>query len=131
MPTLLALANLGSPAGIEGEDLSRPEPTDELSFASATKHREGVHAVRNERYKLILDGQTGSASLFDLEADPCEYRDVSAENEAEVQRLLGLLSRHIDQARRSRLHPESAVIPEEIRERLESLGYLTERKEEK
>jgi arylsulfatase A-like enzyme len=131
MPTLLALANLGSPAGIEGEDLSRPEPTDELSFASATKHREGVHAVRNERYKLILDGQTGSASLFDLEADPCEYRDVSAENEAEVQRLLGLLSRHIDQARRSRLRPESAVIPEEIRERLESLGYLTERKEEK
>jgi hypothetical protein len=29
------------------------------------------------------------------------------------------------EGRRHRLQPESAVIPEEIRKRLESLGYLT------
>lgn len=128
MPTLLALANVDAPKGIEGEDLLGAERTDEASFSAATKHREGVHAVRTERYKLISDGKTGTVSLFDLEADPGEYRDIASENEAEKRKLLGLLSQHIEQARRSRLHPESAVIPEEIRKRLESLGYLKETK---
>ncbi len=125
MPTLLALARLDAPAGIEGRDLLGSDATDEPSFSAVTKHREGVHAVRADGYKLILDGKTGSVSLFDLEAG--EYRDTAAENYAEAQKLLGLLSRHIDEARRTRLHPESEVIPDEIRKRLESLGYLTER----
>lgn len=128
MPTLLALAKVDPPEGVEGEDLLVAGGIDEATFVSATKHREGVHAVRTERYKLILDGKTGSASLFDLETDPAEYRDLASENQEEVKKLLGLLSRHVDEARRSRLDPESAVIPEELRKRLESLGYLTERK---
>ena len=128
MPTLLALANVDAPEGIEGQDLLGAEGKDEASFSAATKHREGVHAVRSARYKLIFDAKTGTGSLFDLESDPGEYRDVASENEAEKRKLLGLLSQHIEQARRSRLHPESAVISEEIRKRLESLGYLKETK---
>jgi membrane-anchored protein YejM (alkaline phosphatase superfamily) len=128
MPTLLALANVDVPEGIEGGDLLASGKIDETSFASATKHREGVHALTTERYKLIFDGKTGSVSLFDLETDPGEYRDIASENEGEARKLLGLLSRHIERARRFRLRPESAVIPEEIRKRLESLGYLTETK---
>lgn len=128
MPTLLALANVDAPEGIEGEDLLGAEGTDKPSFSAATKHREGVHAVRTARYKLIFDAKTGTVALFDLEADPGEYRDIAPENEAEKRKLLGLLSQHIERARRSRLHPESAVIPEEIRKRLESLGYLKETK---
>ena len=128
MPTLLALANVDVPEGIEGRDLLGADATDEVSFSAATKHREGVHAVRTARYKLIFDGKTGSVSLFDLEADPREYRDVASENEEEARKLLGLLSRHIEKGHRSRLRPESAVIPDEMRKRLESLGYLTETK---
>jgi membrane-anchored protein YejM (alkaline phosphatase superfamily) len=126
MPTLLALANVDVPAGIEGEDLFGSSAADEASFSAATKHREGVYSLRTESHKLIFDGKTGSVSLFDLEADPGEYQDVAAANEAEARQLLGLLSRHIEECRRSRLRPESAVIPDEIRRRLESLGYLTE-----
>jgi arylsulfatase A-like enzyme len=128
MPTLLALANVDAPEGIEGEDLLGPDATDEASFSAATKHREGVHAVRTERYKLIFDGKTGSVSLFDLEADPGEYRDIASEKAVEAQKLLALLSRHIEESRRFRLHPQNAIIPDEIRKRLESLGYLKKTK---
>ncbi len=106
----------------------RSRAADGASYSAATKHREGVYALRNERYKLIFDSKTRAISLFDLEADPGEYRDIAAAREVEAQRLLGLLSRHIEDSRRSRLRPESAVIPEEMRKRLESLGYLTETK---
>jgi arylsulfatase len=125
MPTLLALAKVPVPEGVEGRDLFASEEADALSFASATKHREGVQALRTDRYKLILDGKSGAVSLFDLEADPSEYRDIASENEAEARKLLGILSRRMAEGRRHRLQPESAVIPEEIRKRLESLGYLT------
>jgi arylsulfatase A-like enzyme len=128
MPTLLALADADVPESIEGTDLLGAGAANEASFSAAAKHREGVYAVRTARYKLIFDAKTGTVSLFDLEADPGEYRDIASENEAEKRKLLGLLSRHIEKARRSRLHPESAVIPEEIRKRLESLGYLKETK---
>jgi arylsulfatase A-like enzyme len=128
MPTLLALANSNVPEGVEGTSLLETGGSDQPTFSAATKHREGVYALRTERRKLIFDGKTGAVSLFDLSADRGEYRDVAAENDAEAQSLLGVLSRHIEQARRSRLRPENAVIPEDIRKRLESLGYLTESK---
>jgi arylsulfatase A-like enzyme len=126
MPTLLALANADLPEGIEGRSLLATDDSDRPTFSAATKHREGVHALRTGRHKLIFDGKTGSVSLFDLSADRGEYRDLAAENEADARSLLGILSRHIEKARRSRLRPENAVIPEDIRKRLESLGYLTE-----
>jgi arylsulfatase A-like enzyme len=128
MPTLLALASADPPRGVDGRDLFAAGATSAASFSAATKHREGVRAVRTERYKLILDGKTGAASLFDLVADPAEYHDVAASSEAQTKELLTLLSRHIDEAGRSRLRPESAAIPDEIRKRLEALGYLTETK---
>jgi membrane-anchored protein YejM (alkaline phosphatase superfamily) len=128
MPTLLALADVEAPEGVEGEDLLAFDGSDGPTFSAATKHREGVYALRTERYKLIFDGKTGSVSLFDLSADPGEYRDIASENEAEARNLLGVLSRHIEDARGSRLDPESADIPDEIRKRLEALGYLTESK---
>jgi arylsulfatase A-like enzyme len=125
MPTLLGLANVEVPPGVEGVD--RMAKASETTFSAATKHREDVHAVRTDRRKLILDGKTGSASLFDLEADPREYRDISKDNVAETENLLGLLSRHLEKSRRSRLSPRNQAIPEDIRKRLESLGYLREK----
>jgi arylsulfatase A-like enzyme len=124
MPTLLALANVDLPEEIEGRDLMSADQSESAVFSAATKHREGVHAVRNGRYKLIRDGRTGTHALFDLAADPAEYRDIARENEAEAARLLGLLMQHIEAARRGRLRPENADIPEEIRRRLEALGYF-------
>ncbi len=125
MPTLLALANVAAPEGVEGSDLLSSAEKENRTFSAATKHREGVHAVRTDRYKLIFDAKTGAVALFDLVADPAEYRDVSSQNTDDAQRLLGLLTRHIEEARRGRLRPENADIPQEIRRRLEALGYLT------
>ncbi len=132
MPTLLALAKVAAPEGVEGTDLLSSSEYENRTFSAATKHREGVHAVRTSRHKLIFDARTGAVALFDLKADPAEYRDVASKNEAEAERLLGLLRRHIEEARRGRLRPGNADVPEEIRRRLEALGYLGEaRREEK
>jgi arylsulfatase A-like enzyme len=126
MPTLLTMANAPLPDGIAGRDLFRTDAGEEASFAAATKHREGVSALRTERYKLVLDGRTGSVSLFDLASDPFEYEDVAAENEAETRSLLDRLTRHLERARLSRFRTESAPVPDDIRRRLEALGYLSE-----
>ena len=132
MPTLLALASAHAPEGVQGEDLlgveapDTPDARDRPTPSAATQHREGVHALRTDRYKLIFDEITGSASLFDLASDPFEYQDVAADNETETRHLLGLLTRHLERTRRSRLRPESAPVPDDVRRRLEALGYLTE-----
>jgi arylsulfatase A-like enzyme len=130
MPTLLALAKVEAPDGLEGRDLMGPEDAASATFAAATKHREGVHSVRKGRYKLIRDGRTGTESLFDVEADSAEYRDVASVKKSEAERLSSLLARHIERSRGARLHPEMADIPEEIRKQLEALGYLTETRPE-
>jgi hypothetical protein len=114
--------------GLFGHRQNQALTTGVLPAEAVTKHREGVHAVRTDRYKLIFDGKTGSVSLFDLEADPGEYRDIASEKAVEAQKLLALLSRHIEESRRFRLHPQNAIIPDEIRKRLESLGYLKKTK---
>jgi arylsulfatase A-like enzyme len=130
MPTLLRLANADPPEGLEGRDLLGTDESESATFAAATKHREGVYSVREGRYKLMRDGKTETSALFDLATDPAEYRDVAAEHVAEANRLLGVLTRHITESRRARLQTETATIPEDIRKRLEALGYLTEPKRE-
>ncbi len=138
MPTLLSAAGIDVPPAVEGTDLSslllvgderegekRDGPSSLFAtISTATKHREGVYAVRTERYKLIFDTQTGSASLFDLASDPGEYRDLSSKNGAQVRELERLLSRHLSDARARALSPENAPIPDALQKRLESLGYL-------
>lgn len=138
MPTLLAMAGVKAPPGAEGRDLSprllagvevgsddsHNGPPSFTTISMATKHREGVYAVRTERYKLILDSESGVASLFDLATDPGEYRDLSSTDEARVRGLERLLSRHLADARTRALSPELTSIPDALQKRLESLGYL-------
>jgi arylsulfatase A-like enzyme len=133
MPTLLSAAGVTIPPDAEGRDLSpllpgtkhTPEaPPPFATISTATKHREGVYAVRTERYKLIFDSRSGYASLFDLVADPGEYRDLASTDEARVRELERLLSRHLTESRARALSPESAPIPDALQKRLESLGYL-------
>ncbi|MFM2244598.1 MAG: Choline-sulfatase [Pseudomonadota bacterium] len=81
-PTLLALLEQPVPAGLDGQSLlpmMRGEEPGRVAFAE-TDYRLFVHrrAIREGRYKLVLDLQDGERRLFDLEADPLEQRDISS-----------------------------------------------------
>jgi hypothetical protein len=81
--------------------------------------------VRDERFKLVRTGGR-SDSLFDLEEDPREAQDVSAEHPGEVARLRAALDRELGSwptwgGTGADLSDEHT---EEIERHLADLGYL-------
>ncbi len=98
MPTLLAAADLPVPVAVQGHDLfgeRSPDAPAALAFAE-TRTRSaklsGAQLGRNEegwleervalfdgRYRLLVDLATGAQRLYDLERDPGETQDVSAD----------------------------------------------------
>ncbi len=83
-----------------------------------------LRCVRDGRFKLLETGDEQRA-LFDLERDPGEERDVSAEHPAEVARLAAALER--ERASWDETDVEHGLTPEqeaEIERRLADLGYL-------
>ena len=131
MPTLATLAGIEPPGGLQGRDQStlidgggsRNLP----SFSTATKHRRGVYSIRDARYKLIYDATSRSSSLFDLESDPGEYRDLADDEPEKTEELLRHLAAYFeDNTRQDASAPELAPVPGELRKALEALGYLSQ-----
>ena len=130
MPTLATLAGIEPPGGLQGRDQStlidgggsRNLP----SFSTATKHRRGVYSIRDARYKLIYDATSRSSSLFDLESDPGEYRDLADDEPEKTEELLRHLAAYFeDNTRQDASAPELAPVPGELRKALEALGYVS------
>ncbi len=93
LPTFAAMAGADAPAGrIDGHDISAilkgetesPTPYDAFYYYRGYELR----AVRSGRWKLHTDG-----TLYDLEADISESKDVANNNEEIAARLSGLLDR--------------------------------------
>jgi len=61
-----------------------------------------VGAIRQGRWKLVLEDER-VRGLFDLEADPCETRDLSASHPAEMSALRGELARWDADVRRANM----------------------------
>ncbi|MDY7096289.1 MAG: sulfatase [Acidobacteriota bacterium] len=150
-PTMLEVAGLPVPEDFGGTSLLAPPPEDSTRdsaayfqnprYDSGARERrmerrerlssvagdelrpvfEGeVVGVRTGRWKLIV-GQHGLQKLFDLEADPAELQDVSAEHPEVLDDLRRRIKAWIV------AHPVAEGGPEEIDEELEktlrSLGY--------
>ena len=88
-PTLCELCGLDAPASVEGMSLA-PALADPASPTRGTLYHAFMHlqrAVKDDRYKLIEYCVRGrrTTQLFDLEEDPWELRDLSADpNHAET-----------------------------------------------
>jgi arylsulfatase len=83
------------------------------------------YALRDERYKYLYDTRTGAESLYDLETDPGEARDVAAEEPLRSAYYRQAL--HAWTLRLARAGPggdESTIMTCEQCENLRSLGYI-------
>jgi arylsulfatase A-like enzyme len=79
-------------------------------------------AITDGRFKLYRDG--AQQSLFDLEGDPLEAIDVSAEHPDRVAALSASLEEHQGTIRRDSVASYSAQEQAEMEDHLEALGYL-------
>jgi arylsulfatase A-like enzyme len=133
-PTLLGLAGIEAPPGLDGVDLLGPEPPPEVAFATCFSGE----VARSRRFKLIrfdpklieLHGQwprgvSGEWMLFDLERDPGETRDAGPEAPETLARLRSALEAHGGRTEPRHVSPElKEQLDDRSLERLRELGYV-------
>ena len=130
MPSLLGQAGAASPPMTQGRDLSPLLAGKDggagagQSFAGGVKWSPQMHSLRAPGWKLIEDGRAGSVEVFDLKADPTEQKNVASSRPAERARLAQTLDAHRRElAAKPALAPEKGAVSDEMKQRLEALGY--------
>jgi len=78
MPTLLDLAGIEIPETVEGMSLASDRSRDEL-YIEHYEDDQATRALRNKRYKLVYYPVGNRVQLFDMDRDPNELRDLSAD----------------------------------------------------
>jgi arylsulfatase A-like enzyme len=143
MPTLLDLAGIAIPGGLQGVSLvpwarGETQAAGPLAYCESGRNyfkenpRQFIDGtagkwrmMRSDRYKLIRIPKDPDPiwEFYDLAADPGETTNVLDQHPAEVAVLKQALMQIIDADpdRNDRNAPE---IPEDLEERLRSLGYL-------
>ncbi len=122
-PTLLDLVGIGAPPEFQGESLVGRWDEDRVVIAQD----EITHKAISRRYSYIVGFTPAREELYDLAADPGETANVVAAHPEVVARLRATLRASLEAAK---LHPYQAVtvedvaMPTELRQALESLGYL-------
>ena len=132
MPTMMAVAGADAMPQMQGQDLSAFLAGDTpqvrgVSYATATQPFPGLHSMRTVDNKLIFDLDTSQAWLFDVVDDPEEQRNQagSADWAKLASQLRYRLTTHIgDSLANGTLTSETTEIPEEMLQRLRSLGYV-------
>ena len=105
-PTLLDLTKAPIPAAFEGHSLlplMDGGARDGVVFGTASLTGDETRVrrfVRDRHWKLSVDDPGPRTTLVDLENDPPEEKDVSAENPGVVKRLSGELARHLQRVAR-------------------------------
>ena len=136
LPTVLDVLGVQTPPGVDGRSLralwEQPAGQEEARplFVEADLDPPGPTArsmvpgddlaVRQGKYKLVLDPSSGTVKLFDLAVDPHETKDVASAHPEVVGVLRGELERF-----RKRPQDGEAAEPmsKEDLEKLQGLGY--------
>jgi arylsulfatase A-like enzyme len=137
LPTACDILGVECPAEVEGRPLTgllEGDADPRYPGASHALFLNGQRAVRMGRFKAIYKGL--GAALYDLERDPIETADASAERPVTLATLRDSLGSHLgrfiraaapDSPRRRRADahtPEKVVIDPETEGQLKALGYL-------
>jgi arylsulfatase A-like enzyme len=131
MPTLLALAGLSAPPGVQGRDLSplwRGEGLpEEPALTELLVEGRTLRALRTGRYKWFGDTAQAPAHGFDLARDPGEQEPIQApeeQRERGLARLRDDLSASLAHRREVGGDPVPAAAYDSLWERLRALGYV-------
>lgn len=94
-PTILDLVGLAPKGDAQGKSLvplvsRKTTSAHQYVFGEQDVH-EKLRSVRNARYKLIWNEDTGKKQLFDDVHDPAEHDDVASQNPAVVRELTSVL----------------------------------------
>mgnify|MGYP001307795094 CR=1 FL=1 len=130
MPSVLGQAGIAPPPAAQGRDLSPllrgadAGPGAGASFAGGVKWNPRMHSLRAPGWKLIADESAPSVEVFDLTADPTEQKNVASSRPEERARLEKTLDAHRSAlAAKPALAPEKGAVSDEMKKRLEALGY--------
>jgi arylsulfatase A-like enzyme len=138
LPTLLELADLAPPEGLDGRSLvplmrgETPDDWRELVFCYGSHNVSVRHAPSG--WKLILPHGPRSEALgrvpelYDLDADPLERRDLAAENPEVVAWLAAEVGAWMERhptasTMRGRMSELNAEARTKLAEKLRALGY--------
>jgi arylsulfatase A-like enzyme len=126
MPTILELAGLAPEPGQRGRSLLGPgDPDRAVSAFLDLDGWGGWSAVQGRRHAIrhLRLGYVGPAELYEADRDPAERRDLGGSLPAAAGALIEEARRELlDEAGRWQAAP--AEIDDELRQRLEALGYL-------
>ncbi len=133
MPTVLDTLGLPPPPGLDGASLlprlgDAVPAGDPASFAELSIGKLRLRSVADRGFKLIADAsqhhRQPRLELYRVHGDPGESRELAAEHPLELGYLRQLL-RRLDHAAAARhTTAETAEVSDELRQRLEALGYV-------
>ena len=141
VPTLLELARVPIPSGLDGLDLSplwsgggRQAFDERLMYGEAAGgiqynfFGDGLfpvfRSVRQGRHKLVYESKGDTHALYDLEVDPGEKFDVSQSQPEVTARLMEAMSARYENFRPEPDAGNEAVLEPDDLERLRALGYV-------
>jgi len=134
VPTVVPALGAAVPEGVEGVDLAGAWRTAEglrrarfLFFDADEWYGNSAHdflrAVLAGPMKLVLDGKTEKAELYDLAKDPRETRNLAGKDGRLVSELVDAIASYRRGARPS---DATAPLTPETASALEALGYVTD-----
>ena len=132
LPTILAYLGISYDQPVQGQNLlptiltGTPSKSSVLSQDKIKKQR---YALRAADLKFIHNFATGQSELYNLDQDPYELEDLSAENQVRITGLRNELRRMISTNLKlaesiNSSATDSEILSEEERKRLRSIGYL-------
>ncbi len=141
VPTLLELAGLAVPTGLDGVSLvpqlcGETAPSErvlesdaDFSLANWSKDSDArldgfVLALRKGHYKVIYDSTDESRRLFDLDTDPAERNDLATARPDILADFEPYLAAAVARRGAGSRAPLSTEVDPNVREQLRALGYL-------
>lgn len=133
-PTIVDALGLEVPPNLHGRSLApllRGEPLKDvrkLAHVTSWRKRCTAQALSWDRYKLVqirrsYEAPKGAVRLYDLEQDPAEMKDVSAQHPDVVDRYRAELERMLTAYAKGHVPAESVLDQMDVR-RLKALGYV-------
>ncbi|MDG2050830.1 MAG: sulfatase [Myxococcota bacterium] len=127
-PTLLNLAHLPVPEGLDGQNILAPAAAPTPILAGLDLDHHNLQSAFDPPYKLVRNLATGTQHLYRLDGPASEARPVDPTLDPIAREAQARLNAALDesQARTGRTLPKSRAgrIPGRVEESLRALGYI-------